>query len=355
MSGVVLHHSNIEENVRSAFSVIAKYKSIVSEERESQLSKVTFCPFEVSDEVQPTIAIDGSYAPIFRSASMWLVAVRAAALTYRFSQGQSPSYDVVGCEINEGAELITISLRIAKELPSFSQELTLITAAKKSEAPKKMSAYARIFKEYELASIMAKTHRDSLILMDGTFSTPPVKQIKTLADETLEACEENGNTLVGVSKDSNTNHLGSVATDEEILRTVRRQELLYVKVPSPKKTSLGPRGDIYFAKLHADSPKWFRVDVASSTEEPAKIFGSLAQFARNQLSIGYPFPLVEAHMMAVELRKYPNLYDDLLFKVGQEVGLNLEEIAWGRTNVEGRRMDAFHSYLDLLAKRGTTR
>lgn len=355
MTEMVLHHSNIEENVRSGFSVIAKYKSIVREETESQLSKVTFCPFEISEEVPPTIAIDGSYSPIFRSASMWLVAVRAAALTYRFSHSHSPTYEVTGCEINEGAELITISLRIAKELPAFSQELTFITAAKKSEAPKKMSAYARMFKEYELAKIMAQTRHDSLILMDGTFSIPPLKTIKQLANETLEACEENGNTLVAISKDSNTSHLGSVATDEEILRTIRKQELTYVKVPIPKKTELGPLGDVYFTKLHPNSPKWFRVDIASTTKDASEVFGALAQFARNQLCIGYPFPLVEAHMIAVELRKYPNLYDDLLFRVGQEMGLELEEIAWGRTNVDGRRMDAFHAYLDLIAKRGTAR
>ncbi len=350
----VIHHSDIEDDVRIAFSVIRKYKSIIQEEAQSQLSKVGFCPFNISSDVPPTVAIDGSFAPIFRSASMWLVAVRAVALTYKFSETQPPTYDVHGCEINEGAELVTTSQRISKELPSFNQELTMLTSARKSEAPKRMAAYARILKEFQLANIVAKKYRDSLILMDGTLSTPPLNYMKQLVEETLEACEENRNTLIGISKDSNTNHFGSVATDEELLRGVDRRELMYIKPPFPKRTRLGPWGDVYFAKLHAEAPKWFRVDIASATQEPERLFGALAQFARNQLSLGYPFPLVEAHMMAVELRKYPNLYDDLLFKVGQEIGLNLEEIAWGRTNVEGRRLDAFHAYLDLLAKRGAS-
>ena len=216
-----------------------------------------------------------------------------------------------------------------------------------------MAAYARILREFQLTKIVAKKHRDSVILMDGTLSTPPLDHIKQLVNEILEACEENRNTLIGISKDSNTNHLGSVASDEELLRGVDRRETMFIKAPYPKKTRLGPWGEVYFAKLHAEAPKWFRADIACATQEPEIIFGELAQFARNQLSLGYPFPLIEAHMMAVELRKYPFLYDDLLFKIGQEMGMNLEEITWGRTNVDGRRMDAFHAYLDLIAKRGT--
>ena len=355
MSSSVLHHSNIQENVRRAFSVIAKYKTIISEEAESQLSKVEFSPYELCNSVPSLTAIDGSYAPIFKTASMWLIAVRAAALKYRFSNSGTEGYEIEGCEINEGAELITLSFRIARELPKLNQELTAITAAKKSDAPKKMSAYVRILREFELARIMAEKLKDSLILMDGTLITPPVKLIEQSADETIEACERNGNTLIGVSKDSNTNYLGSVATDEEILRTVRKPGLSYIKIPKVIKGGIRPRGDLYFAKLHSQSPKWFRVDIAATSQEPEETFGCIAQFSRNQLSIGYPFPLVEAHLVAVELRKYPDLYDRLLFSVGQEMGLSFEDIVWGRTNVEGRRFDAFHAYLDLIAKKGRSK
>jgi hypothetical protein len=134
---------------------------------------------------------------------------------------------------------------------------------------------------------------------------------------------------------------------------VTTRELLYVKPPEPKRTALGPRGDVFFVKFHPDSPKWFRVDVAPSQSDPRGLLGAISQFARNQLCPGYPFPLAEAHMVAVELRKFPMVYDKLLFKVGREMGFDFEEIAWGRTNVEGRRRDAFHAYLDILSKRGT--
>ena len=303
------------------------------------------------DHVPQTTAIDGSYAPIYRNTSLWLVALRAVALCYNFIE-DGPTYQLEGCEINEGAELVTTSKRVAEDLSAFARELRELTASRKGEAPRRMATYARILREFQLASVVAKSRKNSIILMDGTLTTPPVRRINELAEEIVESCSENHNALVGVSKDSNANLFGSVATDEELLRGINRRELLYVRPPEPERTPLGPRGDIFFVKFYPEAPKWFRVDVVSPHMEPRELFGSIAQFARNQLCPGYPLPLAEAHAMAVELRKYPTLYDTLLFNAGKELGFSFDEIAWGRTNVEGRRMDAFHAYLDMLSKRG---
>ncbi len=349
----VVHHSDIAEDVRRHFAFIRKNRTVIKRETESKLSNVVFQPFQLRERVPETIAIDGSHVPLYRTASMWLIAVRAVALRYRFSDDDGDlAYELQDYEINEGAELVTTSKRVAEDLSSFARELRELTAPRKGEAPRRMADYARILREFQLASSVAKNRNQSVILMDGTLSTPPPKLIEKLADEAVQHCNENGNILVGVSKDSNTNLFGSQATDEELLRTVDRRELLYVKTPATERTMPGPRRDIFFVKFHPDAPKWFRVDVASSNYDPGELFGSMGQFSRNQLCPGYPLPLAEAHACAVMLRKYPKLYDDLLFRIGQEMGFTMEEIAWGRTNVEGRRMDAFHAYLDVLSKRG---
>ncbi len=349
----VVHHSDIQKNVRRHFDTIRKYRDIAKREAGLQLSRVSPQPFQLSRLVPETVAIDSSYAPLYQSSGMWLIAVRAVALKYGFSEDkEGPNYDLRGCEMNEGAELVTTSKRIAGDLSTFTQELRDRTSARKSEAPKRMAALATTLREFQLANSLAKSMKRSVILMDGTLTTPPITQINDLAQDAVESCKKNGNILVGVSKDSSTNLFGSIATDEELLRTVNRRELLYVKPPEPKRTALGPRGDVFFVKFHPDAPKWFRVDVAPPQSNPGNLLGSISQFARNQLCPGYPFPLAEAHVMAVELRKFPRVYDDLLFKVGEEMGFDFDEIAWGRTNVEGRRMDAFHAYLDILSKRG---
>lgn len=349
----VVHHSDIEENVRRHFDTIRKYRDIAKREAGSQLSRVSPQPFQLSPLVPETVAIDSSYAPLYQSSGMWLIAVRAVALKYGFSEDEKGSnYDLRGCEMNEGAELVTTSKRIAGDLSPFTQELRDRTSARKSEAPKRMGALATILREFQLANSVAKSMEQSIIMMDGTLTTPPITQINDLAQDAVESCKRNRNILVGVSKDSGTNLFGSIATDEELLRTINRRELLYVKPPEPKRTALGPRGDVFFVKFHPDAPKWFRVDVAPPQSDPRELLGSISQFARNQFCPGYPFPLVEAHVMAVELRKFPRLYDELLFKVGEEMGFDFDEMVWGRTNVEGRRMDAFHAYLDVLSKRG---
>ena len=347
----MVHHSDIERDVRGHLVKIRKYQDLAREEAKSRLLQVSVEPYELVNSVPETSAIDGSYAPLYRSTSLWLVALRAVALRYSFTQ-EGPTYQLEGCEINEGAELVTTSKRVADDLSSFARELRDLTAARKGEAPRRMATLARIHREFELANVLAKKRRNSIILIDGTLTTPPVRRINELADGAVEYCRDNHNALVGVSKDSNANLFGSEATDEELLRGINRKELLYVKAPEPERTPLGPRGDIFFVKFHPEAPKWFRVDVISPHLETKELFGSIAQFARNQICPGYPLPLAEAHAMAVELRKYPRLYDDLLFKAGQELGFSFEEMAWGRTNVEGRRMDAFHAFLDILSKRG---
>ncbi len=348
----VTHHGDVEDNLRRAFTIIGKYRAQFKEEALSHLSRLDVRPFGPPKEVPKTIAIDGSYAPIYHVASMWLIAARAAALHYEFFEDtEGPEYQAQRCDINECVEVITTSKRVARDLSGLSQELTERIAVRRSEAPKRMAALVRVHNEWQLANFVAKVQEDSVIIMDGTLTTPPIPHIDNLANDTVEICNSQKNTLVGLSKDSSANLFGSLATDEELLSGINRRELLYVKTPEPERTHLGPRGDIFFVKLHPDAPKWFRVDVATSSYNPMELFGVLSQFSRNQLCLGYPIPLAEAHMLAVQLRKYPALYDELLVKIGQDAGLDLEEIIWGRTNVDGRRMDAFHAYLDLMARR----
>src|SRR2546422_3984939 len=349
-----VYRNEIEEDVRKHLGFINKNKDIINREAQSKLSDVDIKSFQLSKHVPETIAIDSSYAPIYRASSMWLIAIRAIALSYRFSTEEgAPSYDLQGQEVNEGAELVTTSKKLAEGMSDFAKELRELTAARKSEAPRRMADYARILREMQLADSSAQRAKNSVILMDGTLSIPPAQLIERLSAQTTKGCLDNGNILVGLSKDSNANLFGSVATDEEMLRTIDRQELLYVKVPVPKGKMPGPPRDVFYVKLHPSAPKWFRVDVASTNYDPRELFGSIAQFGRNQLCPGYPVPLAEAHVMAVMLRKYPGLYDELLFKIGQESGFTMDDIVWGRTNIEGKRRDTFHAYLDMLSRRGS--
>ncbi len=307
-------------------------------------------PFSLSDHPTKVVAIDGSYAPIYRMSSLWMIAIRAVALTYEF--GHDQSYNIEACDVNEAAQLVTTEKELASQIGEFAVQLQSLTAKRPSEAPKRMATLARILREFELAAWVAKRRTGVTIVLDGTLTAPPMQEVKNKVEELIEACATNGNTLVGISKDSNVNLFGLSMADEELLQYAKAEGLVYAVPPQPRVTALGPKGVIYFVKYHPDAPKWFRTDVISKGAEPAEIFGGLAQFARSQLCLGYIYPLAEAHKAAVELRRFPQLYDDLLFRVAAESGISLAEAVWGRTNIDGRRRDAFHAYLDMMTQSG---
>lgn len=346
------HLGDIERDVKNAFQVISGHRAKAMREAEERLRQIELIPFRIPDGSAEIVAIDGSYAPLFRAGSIWIVAVRAAALTYEFSEGDG--YAIKACDVNEAAHLITTDRAVASQVGGFTGELQSLTARgrSRSEAPGRMARYARILCELQLAAWVAGQRSKTTIVLDGTLTVPPPITIKRKMEETIEACERNGNALVGVSKDSEVSLFGGLVGDEELLKQVKREGLLYAVPPAPRRTTLGPRGTTYFVRYHPEAPKWFRTDIISPNCEPDELFGRLAQFARSQLCLGYIYPLADAHRAAVELRKFSKLYDDLLFKVAAETGLNAEDIVWGRTNIEGRRRDAFHAYLDFVSKTG---
>lgn len=352
MNSVVPHLGDIEKDVKKAFKIISSHHWKVQSQAEQKLPEIQLTPFSLVEGTREIVAIDGSYAPIFRTSSIWIVAVRAAALTCEFSE--DGGYNIKACEMNETAELVTTDKDVASQVGAFSVELQNLTAGgrARSEGPARLARYARILREIELAAWVSNKRSGATILLDGTLAVPPLNTIKTKRDEMINASEKNANTLVGVSKDSSMNFFGCSISDEEILQYVTEKRLLYTKPPQPRKTAIGPQGTTYFVKYHPEAPKWFRTDVFPPDAEPSELFGRLAQFARSQVCLGYLYPLVEVHKAAVELRRYPKLYDDLLFKVAAETGVDALEAVWGRTNIDGRRRDAFHSYLDMISKAG---
>lgn len=355
MSGDVPHLSDIEQDIRTAFQIISDHRGSARSEAEQKLPQIELIPFQICDAPAEIVAIDGSYAPLFRAGSIWIVAVRAVALTYEFSEEKG--YEIKGCDANEAAQLITTDRDVAAKVGGFTAELQSLTARGRgrSEAPARMARYARILRELELAAWVAEKRSGITIVLDGTLTVPPPETIKTTMAHTIEACRRNGNSLVGVSKDSEVALFRCSIGDEELLQHVKQEGLLYTVPPQPRRTTLGPQGTTYFVRYHPEAPKWFRTDVISPQSEPGALFGQLAQFARSQICLGYVYPLVDAHRAAVELRKFPKLYDALLFKVAGEAGFDAAEVVWGRTNIEGKRRDAFHAYLDMISKTGVRR
>ena len=313
-------------------------------------SKLRFSGLEPASEPREMVAIDGSYTFLLNVSNIWLGVVRVGALRYRLSNGSG--FELLEADVIERPELVTLSRETAEQLGP--RHLRIFNRAVKfsSEPQREMLSQLMRAAEEEMALKVAGASKDALIALDGTLT--PFKGSTTLA-EALELANGNGCIVAGVSKDSYTRSLGGARTDEDLLA---RSGLGPGFVP----VSIGPGdagggalyggmlGDAYFARLHGDAPKWFRVDLGTAKDRPGEAFGELAAHASSALCPGYPYPLLEAHRYVVTVRQFRDLYGEMVLDVAEKAGLGLQEAMEGLTHVEGRRLSAFHEYLDRFAR-----
>jgi len=169
-------------------------------------------------------------------------------------------------------------------------------------------------------------------------------------------CEKRGHLLVGISKDSQLHAFGHVLTDEELMARCQDRlppdALAYARAPKAAETEKEGLlyGDIYYARLHPRARKWFRVDLGTFRDRPDEAFGQLSAYGKSLVSVGYPWPLIEAHRMAVTVRQLKPVYQETVMKMALRMGLDVRTILDGLTQVEGRKRSAFHEYLDKVAR-----
>ena len=328
--------------------IMQKYRLMPdSQGKEPCIDVKTFKP---SDEVMDLVAIDGSYSFILNLSSMWLAVVRVGAMHYRFSEGKG--YELVDSKAIERPHLVSTKSDIMTQMGDMYGKLYSATRYA-SEPHREMVNQLRRLAEQELAYELAKTKKDVIIAMDGTLT--PLKGTDYL-ENALSECQKNNNILIGVSKDSFTHSFRSYKTDEEVLWKLRFPDMGYVAAPMKKPERMDSLlyermlGDVYFARLHPDAAKWFRIDVGSFKHEPDFIFSHLAHYAKSRLCLGYIYPLLEAHRFVVTVRHFHSVYEDIILRMASEFDISLDEAISGLTHLEGARRGAFHEYLDSVSR-----
>jgi len=306
--------------------------------------KVEVVEFDLSQDIRNIVAIDGSYSFLWNLSSMWLAIVRAGALKYSFSKD---GYHILGCDFIERPIMVSTWEKIVSKQDELHQYLFDFTKGSKEQHKEMVNEYRKRI-EGEIALKASKENRKCIIALDGTLTSFP-KELDCLG-EVVETCERNENMLVGVSKDSMTHAFGSARTDEEFLKG--KEGMAFVRLPSSfeKKQKGLLYGDVYFVKLHPKAAKWFRIDIGTFKSQPKTVFSNLAHYAQSGLCLGYPYPLVEAHRFAVTVRQFREMYEDFLIRTAMELGVEVTEIVNGLTHFEGDRKDAFHEYLDKVAR-----
>ncbi len=318
-------------------------------EPEEDRKNVEFTRFEEQDRSMDMIAVDGSYSFLLNMSSWWLASIAVGMLRYSFTDGHFAKKDWNMVQRVIGVSTFEPYVERQSEFYRFLYDSTRGS----KEQHREMVNEWRRFIEGQLAVKLADESARCIIAVDGTLSAVP-KQFNSIT-RLVEVCEKKGHILIGVSKDSQLHAFGSTMTDEDLLRREEKsmdRSLAYVRAPEEfEKRQKGVlHGDVYYCRFHPKSMKWFRVDLGTMKEEPGKAFGHVAPYCRSMLAVGYPFPLVEAHRMAVTVRRLRGVYQEQVVKQAVRMGVDPKEILGGLTEMEGRKRSAFHEYLDRLAR-----
>lgn len=318
----------------------------LSEVRESRsdVSSVTTTSYDLTPEAREMVAIDGSYSFLWHMSGYWLLVAKVGALRYSCSD---EGYRKRKAAHDERPLLIATWEEAARSLGEMQSYLFDVTRAS-GEQHREMANEFRRYLEGEMAAKEAEANHGVILVLDGSLSS--FHRRRDFLDSIIESCEAGDNILVGVSKDSMTHAFDSRLTDEDLLRSLGG--LSYVR--APKEFEMRQKGllmgDVYFVRLHPRAPKWFRVDLGTFRDQPEYAFGQLAHYSRSTLSLGYPFPLVEAHRFAVIVRQLREMYENEVFRILRSQGLSPQEIMAGMVHMEGERKGSFHQYLDMVAR-----
>jgi hypothetical protein len=211
-----------------------------------------------------------------------------------------------------------------------------------------------IAKEFEMAERVSNIHNETIIAIDGSLKRRSQAPFKKYIDGTVENCLKNSSAFIGVVKGTLKSSLGSVFRDEDYAAAIAKQKDLRscwcLEVPGEVK--------VRFAKLHPLAVRPFRIDIQDKTMNPRAwcknamaVIMNTSYFASNELCLGYPFPLAEAHKAAVTLRHMFPALQSLCLEAAMKSKFSFAESLSGLSSIYGLTQGDFHLHLDEISKR----
>lgn len=293
---------------------------------------------------RPMVAIDGSYSFLWSMSDIWLAAVRVAVLEYQSDGGGFHKADL---QFHDRAITVSTNADTVAQMDDLHRALYEATEGSKEQHKDMVNEFRRTL-EAQVALRIARERRGRLLALDGSLASFP-RQADYIGP-LLVACEAGDHMLVGVSKDSMTHAFRRVLTDEDFLGKVKGMGFVRVPAEFEQRQRNLLRGDVYFARLHPQTPKWFRIDLGTPRDHAAEVFSQLAAFSSSAICPGYPYPLLEAHRAAVTIRQFRQQLEDLCLKEALNMGITWDEALRGLVDMDGKRLGAFHEYLDKVAR-----
>ncbi|MHA1974950.1 MAG: DNA double-strand break repair nuclease NurA [Candidatus Hodarchaeales archaeon] len=315
--------------------------------------------FDYLNEPPQMIAIDGSNRWIWNNPDVnaRIAIIRVAHVMYEYNSNESSYLKLISQDCTDFAEMIAPD---NPEIHNYDQHTKKLHEEIHRVLGRKPTARSilgllRSLREFEIADDLAWKNKDSMIVMDGALTYVQIREFEQVVNSLRDACKTNNNILIGVSKRNTTRKLGLPITDEAVLRgmTQNNNNMIYAEVPFLPKTKqvFPPLGKTFLAKLHTTPVKTFRVDIYNQTNVSyEEIFSNLAYYSKVDTIPGYPFPLVDAHNIAVLLRRIPDMYNHELVEEGLKMGIDEESLFQYLLLSEKMERDPFHRYLDDITR-----
>ncbi len=343
-------------DLADVLDTLTTYNAVASRQVRSILEELELESIRALDAPPPRmLAVDGSHTFLLNISGIWLAVLRAVAVLYEFVEGDDRiGFKLLDSTVKERVMLIsTLDDFVQNQDGSYKEIFKHLSKSETSPHIYLANELRRIM-EWTLAAELAGELSDTIIALDGALVAPTIEPYENLMQQLIVVCRNNDNTLLGISKDSNTHAFSAYYSDEDLLAKSDMRGACYARAPEAirPKQRLNLYGDVFFARLHRNASKWFRVDVIPRDGESADdVLAQLAHHSRSELCPGYPYPLLEAHRMAVQVRHLRELYQQILLDEVHSHSLQIGEVLSGLTNIDGVRRDTFHKFLDEVSRR----
>jgi hypothetical protein len=392
-------NAKVRIDVDSFMAIFRKIKDAIAQEKEKMDMDAGSLKFEKFDfprvsAANSFTAIDGTFVPLWRRGTTWIMAVRVAAITY------GKDFRIIDQLCNDQIVLLSFDdamteyvddptmrqiLRIAssssrsQDKDAVSEDDIQIDEADKSGYGNKGEKRAKIgeeraesrfstgdrsefvaelymiAKEFEMAEKVSNIYSETIIAIDGGLKRRSQPPFKKYLDGTVENCVRNSSAFIGIVKGTVKSSLGSVIGDEYYAAAIAERKNLqscwYLEVPGDVK--------VRYAKMHPLAVRPFRVDIQDRTlnpnawcNDPKAIIASTSYFASNELCLGYPFPLAEVHKAAVTLRHMSPALHSLCLEAAMRSGFSFADSLSGLSSIYGLTPRDFHFHLDDISKKG---
>jgi hypothetical protein len=316
-------------------------------------------PVEINynKDVRNVISLDGSFATFWKYPKfpIWIAVMRVAAVMRRYNWREK-KYETILPFNDEFFDWVTV-IDMVNGNQHVNEKMEIIENIEKFRDISSYLSKLMIRKEMEIALKVARENENCIIFYDGSLTSPPTPEQINFTKKAINTCEERGNVMVGISKDSSLTTINGKNKDEYLLGLYAARngtKTAFYITPNPPiitddDTGCGVR--TCFARLHENAAKWFRIDYMITRQMSEKeIIETIACYSLVSSLPGTPFPPLTAHEYAKKIRdiRRPIILPELR-KMLADIGLSVEEVESGMTGVNGK-VGTYHGVLDKFTK-----